>query len=165
MSDSELDSLLYGSECEADEKCSNRHRTNSSGSKSNDYVMYRKPTRIIQYESSEIFYHKSHASSRTTRMLRTFLCLMCLVTMLTVLTYISTTLRSSSRIAILPGWDRNTTRNISIYVQPDVRTTLIEPTNVCDGDDKLLLLIVVCSSPGNFEKRWVKMADALNSSK
>lgn len=146
MSDSELDSLLSESDCEADGISSNRRRTNSVG-------RHRKPTRIIQYESSEIFYHKSHASSRTTRMLRIFLFLMCLVAMLTVLTYLSTTIRNSSRIAILPGWDRNTTRYIPIYVQPDVSTTLIEPTNVCDGDDKLLLLIVVCSSPGNFEKR------------
>lgn len=153
MSDSELDLLLSESECEADEKSSNQRRTNSSGTNCNDYVIYRKPTRIIQYESSEIFYHKSHASPRTTRMLRTFLFLMCLVTMLTVLTYLSTTLRNSSRIAILPGWDRNTTRYVPIYVQPDVSTTLIDPTNVCEGDDKLLLLIVVCSSPGNFEKR------------
>lgn len=153
MSDSELDSLLSESECGADGIRNNQRRTNSVGSESNDYVIYRKPTRIIQYESSEIFYHKSHASSRTTQMLRIFLFLMCLVTMLTVLTYLSTTIRSSSRIAILPGWDRNTTRYIPIYVQPNVSTTLIEPTNVCDGDDKLLLLIIVCSSPGNFEKR------------
>lgn len=157
-SESECDSLLVESLDEDESNSDRRRADNRSGShrnqkNKNDYVICRKPTRIIQYESSEIFYHKSHASSRTTRLLRTLLLVMCLATVLTVFAYVSTSITNSSRIATLPGWDRKTTRYIPVYVQPNVTTTLIEPTNVCDGDGKLLLLIVVCSSPDNFEKR------------
>lgn len=151
-SDSELDSLLAESEYTLDEDENHDHRSSCS-TNIDDYVICRKPTRFIQYESSQIFYHKSHAPSRLTRLLRNFLFLLCFATVLTIFTYLSTQLGNSSRFTILPGWNRNTTRYIPVYILPDVNTALIEPTNVCDGDDKLLLLIVVCSSPDNFDRR------------
>lgn len=164
--ESDLDSLLVDSECalDDDDNQSHRSRTNNSVS-NNDYVICRKPTSIIQYDSSEINYHKLHASSRTTRLLRKCLLVMCLATALSVFSYVTTSMRYPSRIALLPGWNRNTTRNISEYIFPDISTTLTEPTNVCDGDENLLLLIVVCSAPGNFEKRqtiretWANMTE------
>lgn len=139
------------------ENFSKSHRMIKSKEKNtDDYVFCRKPTFIVQYESSQISYQKSHISSKTTRLLRNLLILLWLVTLLTVFTNLSTSVRSTSpRIKILPGWDVNTTRHIPTYIKPDVNTTLIEPKNVCDADDQILLLIIVCSSPDNFEKRYV----------
>lgn len=152
--ESDLDALLVESESalDDDDNQNRRYRTNNSDS-NNDYVICRKPSSIIQYDSSEINYHRMHATSGTTCLLRKFLLVMCVATVLSVFSYVTTSMRYPSRIALLPGWNRNTTRNISEYILPSQHTTLTEPTNVCDGDEKLLLLIVVCSAPGNFEKR------------
>lgn len=55
----------------------------------------------------------------------------------------------------VPGWDRNRTRKIPIYVLPTINTTLIEPTSLCKVSGKILLIIVICSSPDNFKTRCV----------
>lgn len=55
----------------------------------------------------------------------------------------------------VPGWDRNRTRKIPHYVLPNINTTLIEPTSLCKVSEKILLIIVICSSPDNFETRCV----------
>lgn len=53
------------------------------------------------------------------------------------------------------GWAKNKSRDISEYVLPNENTTLIEPPSLCHGVDPIFLLIVVCSSAGNFEARQV----------
>ncbi|XP_058812389.1 uncharacterized protein LOC131676957 isoform X2 [Topomyia yanbarensis] len=66
------------------------------------------------------------------------------------------------RVGTIVGWSANTSRQTVNYVLPAENTTLIEPLNVCsteertgDGseNDKVFLLIVVCSSAANFEAR------------
>ncbi|XP_048479178.1 beta-1,3-galactosyltransferase 2 isoform X2 [Plutella xylostella] len=57
---------------------------------------------------------------------------------------------------IVAGWTVHTNRDTKIYVQPDNVTTLFEPTGVCSSHNKknkLFLLIIVCSSTNNFERR------------
>lgn len=56
----------------------------------------------------------------------------------------------------ISGWDRNTTRDTATYVYPYVNTTLIEPVNVCN--DKLFLLVIICSSAVNYETRFESYA-------
>lgn len=60
-----------------------------------------------------------------------------------------------ARAATIPGWDRNTTRDIPYYILPHLNTTLIEPAQICTATDNILVLIVVCSSAENFENRFV----------
>ncbi|XP_055524830.1 uncharacterized protein LOC129718261 [Wyeomyia smithii] len=66
------------------------------------------------------------------------------------------------RVGTIVGWSVNTSRQTVNYVLPAENTTLLEPLNVCSteersGDDgeneKVFLLIVVCSSASNFEAR------------
>ncbi|XP_055587075.1 uncharacterized protein LOC129739590 [Uranotaenia lowii] len=66
------------------------------------------------------------------------------------------------RIGTISGWSANTSRQTVNYVLPGENTTVIDPFNVCsheertgDGSEreKVFLLIVVCSSAGNFEAR------------
>lgn len=61
---------------------------------------------------------------------------------------------SSNEIPKIAGWNTNTSRDVSDYILPNENTTLIEPTNVCDNE-KIFLLIVVCSSADNFDSRYV----------
>lgn len=51
------------------------------------------------------------------------------------------------------GWSKNTSRETSDYIFPNENTTLIEPPNLCRTNESIFLLIVVCSSAGNFEAR------------
>lgn len=53
----------------------------------------------------------------------------------------------------IAGWTKNTSREISTYILPDENTTLIEPIEFCKTSTPIFLLIVVCSSPFNFEAR------------
>lgn len=155
-SEAELDSLLAESEyTQNNEENYNRSRAHGiAGSMSDcDSITKRKPLHIIQYESNEIGHYKTHASSRMTRRLRSFLLFMCVATVLTIFTYLTVSVQHASRIGILPGWGLNRSRHIPVYILPGVSTTLIDPLNVCDGTGTLFLLIFVCSSPDNFQKR------------
>ncbi|XP_047523945.1 uncharacterized protein LOC125062222 [Pieris napi] len=53
------------------------------------------------------------------------------------------------------GWSVHTNRDTKIYVQPNNVTTIHEPIYICPkkNREKLFLLIVVCSSTTNFERR------------
>ncbi|XP_050072169.1 uncharacterized protein LOC126560052 [Anopheles maculipalpis] len=66
------------------------------------------------------------------------------------------------RVGTIAGWGLNTSRETIGYVLPYENTTLIDPTNVCNAEErsglveqseKVFLLIVVCSSADNFEAR------------
>lgn len=65
-------------------------------------------------------------------------------------------------VGTIAGWSVNTSRSTINYVQPAENTTIIDPLNICTteertGDasenEKVFLLIVVCSSSMNFEAR------------
>lgn len=49
------------------------------------------------------------------------------------------------------GWEFNTTRNTSQYILKNNLTAVIMPEHVCD--QKSLIVIIVCTAPGNFEAR------------
>lgn len=51
------------------------------------------------------------------------------------------------------GWSQNTSRETSFYILPTINTTLIDPPALCHEPEPIFLLIVVCSSPSNFEAR------------
>lgn len=53
----------------------------------------------------------------------------------------------------LTDWGVNISRNITHYILPDNDTTLIEPRNICE--QKLFLLIIVCSGLQNFVARFL----------
>ncbi|XP_052865009.1 uncharacterized protein LOC128271490 [Anopheles cruzii] len=67
------------------------------------------------------------------------------------------------RVGTIVGWGLNTSRQTMNYILPYENTTMIDPANVCTAEepraglteesDKVFLLIVVCSSAGNFEAR------------
>lgn len=54
----------------------------------------------------------------------------------------------------LLGWDRNRSRNIPIYILPNVNTTIVEPSTLCKDNTPILLIIVVSSAVDNFEIRY-----------
>lgn len=58
-----------------------------------------------------------------------------------------------TRHTALPDWGYNTSRNLADYVLPDNNTVILEPQHVCQN--KLFLLVVVCSSIQNFAIRQV----------
>ncbi|KAL0809857.1 hypothetical protein ABMA28_011344 [Loxostege sticticalis] len=77
-----------------------------------------------------------------------------------VLMYIPVYNRASDQLpkGLVAGWSIHTNRDTKIYVQPNNVTTIHEPKDVCNKLDrnkknKLFLLIVVCSSTTNFERR------------
>lgn len=53
-----------------------------------------------------------------------------------------------------PGWDIKRSRSLPLYIFPDVKTTIIEPSLVCKTADPILILIVVCSGANSFERRY-----------
>lgn len=66
------------------------------------------------------------------------------------------------RVGTIAGWSANTSRQTINYVLPAENTTVIDPLNVCTAEErtgegleneKVFLLIVVCSAPRNFEAR------------
>ncbi|XP_039451236.1 beta-1,3-galactosyltransferase 2-like [Culex pipiens pallens] len=66
------------------------------------------------------------------------------------------------RVGTIAGWSANTSRQTAHYVLPAENTTVIDPVNVCSAEErtgegleneKVFLLIVVCSAPRNFEAR------------
>lgn len=54
-------------------------------------------------------------------------------------------------LATVVGWDLTTSRDIKEYIRPGITTTLIKPSAFCASP--LFLLIIVCSTPSNFEAR------------
>lgn len=64
---------------------------------------------------------------------------------------------------MVQGWETNISRNTRHYVLPDNETTLININSLCPPE--LLLVVVVCSAPPNFESRtairdtWASLAD------
>lgn len=67
-------------------------------------------------------------------------------------------LNISSRLPIVFVWPANQTRDVHKLVEPDMKTTRIEPKGVCDKKsdpiiDDILLLVVVCSAVGNVQQR------------
>lgn len=59
------------------------------------------------------------------------------------------------RSVALPGWWTNISRNVENYVFPNKNTTIIDPNYVCDSrnNEKLFILIVVCSATKHFDAR------------
>lgn len=53
----------------------------------------------------------------------------------------------------LLGWEKNRTRRTLVYILPNNKTTILEPTTLCKTEQPILLLIVVFSAPQNFEHR------------
>lgn len=51
------------------------------------------------------------------------------------------------------GWSKNKSRETANYILPYENTTILEPSNLCRSPDPILLMIVVCSSPANFDAR------------
>ncbi|XP_058444076.1 uncharacterized protein LOC131425854 [Malaya genurostris] len=93
---------------------------------------------------------------------RVFLLTMVLFCCATLLLMKVPLVQEKGRTGTIAGWSANTSRQTVDYVLPAENTTLIEPLNVCsteertgDGseNDKVFLLIVVCSSAANFEAR------------
>ncbi|XP_026472950.1 N-acetyllactosaminide beta-1,3-N-acetylglucosaminyltransferase 2-like isoform X3 [Ctenocephalides felis] len=83
--------------------------------------------------------------------------LMCMVTLaILLLLYIPVYHHiMPSRIASIPGWSYNTSRELSTYVKPNL-TALHEPNSVCTqlvDNGPIFLMIVVCSAVKNFEER------------
>ncbi|XP_046681951.1 beta-1,3-galactosyltransferase 1-like isoform X2 [Homalodisca vitripennis] len=70
---------------------------------------------------------------------------------------------SSQREVMVQGWETNISRNTRQYVLPENLTTIINVNNLCPPD--LLLVVIVCSAPANFEQRtairdtWASLAD------
>ncbi|XP_063835581.1 uncharacterized protein LOC135084772 [Ostrinia nubilalis] len=76
------------------------------------------------------------------------------------LLYIPAYNRASDQLpkGLVAGWSVHTNRDTKIYVQPNNVTLIHEPKDICSKLDrnkknKLFLLIVVCSSTTNFERR------------
>lgn len=59
------------------------------------------------------------------------------------------------------GWEWNRTRDIPVYIQPNVNTTLFEPSKLCKTSQPILLLIVVCSATDHFDRRYLHLHDRL----
>lgn len=51
----------------------------------------------------------------------------------------------------IKGWDKTTSRDASLYVNPAYSTVLMKPKHLCPP--QTYLMIVVCSSPPNFDQR------------
>lgn len=53
------------------------------------------------------------------------------------------------------GWERDRTRDVSVYVKPDEKTTIQEPRNGCNTTKPTFLLIIVQSATAHFDRRCV----------
>lgn len=51
------------------------------------------------------------------------------------------------------GWYPNTSKNLSDYIKTEKNTAIIEPIDICQSDEKVLVIIAVASAPANFERR------------
>jgi hypothetical protein len=51
------------------------------------------------------------------------------------------------------GWERNLSRDLREYVQPDNVTAIIEQPSICASTKPILLLVIICSSVDNFDAR------------
>nr|CAG4648786.1 EOG090X0A8N [Polyphemus pediculus] len=85
-----------------------------------------------------------------------FFCLLCTVVYIPLFYTIS--LREGTEISVTGQsfqWHSNSTRNVAVYVQPENVTAIIPNPGLCgnSSDHHPFLLIVVCSSVGNFEAR------------
>ncbi|XP_075988139.1 uncharacterized protein LOC142984436 [Anticarsia gemmatalis] len=74
-----------------------------------------------------------------------------------VLMYIPVYNKASNQLTkdLVVGWSKQTNRDTKVYVQPNNVTAIQEPRNICNKhkQNKLFLLIVVCSSTINFDSR------------
>lgn len=59
----------------------------------------------------------------------------------------------NKKLCNLSGWEKNRTRRTLVYILPNNKTTILEPTTLCRSETPILLLIVVFSAPQNFEHR------------
>lgn len=93
---------------------------------------------------------------------RVFLCFIGVFSFMTLLVMNLPWGAEKGRVGTIAGWSANTSRQTIHYVLPAENTTVIDPLNVCtaeertgDGleNEKVFLLIVVCSAPRNFEAR------------
>ncbi|KAL9694076.1 hypothetical protein quinque_013361 [Culex quinquefasciatus] len=92
---------------------------------------------------------------------RIFLCFIGVCCFMTVLMNMPWS-AEKGRVGTIAGWSANTSRQTAHYVLPAENTTVIDPVNVCTAEErtgegleneKVFLLIVVCSAPRNFEAR------------
>ncbi|XP_021710734.1 uncharacterized protein LOC5568339 isoform X1 [Aedes aegypti] len=93
------------------------------------------------------------------RVFLVIIAMFCFITLLLTAVPLGT---DKGRVGTIAGWSVNTSRLTINYVLPAENTTIIDPLNICsteersgDGseDEKVFLLIVVCSSAKNFEAR------------
>lgn len=93
---------------------------------------------------------------------RIFLCFIGVFSFMTLLLMNVPWGAEKGRVGSIAGWSANTSRQTIHYVLPAENTTVIDPVNVCSAEErtgegleneKVFLLIVVCSAPRNFEAR------------
>nr|XP_019544960.2 uncharacterized protein LOC109415532 isoform X1 [Aedes albopictus] len=93
------------------------------------------------------------------RVFLVIIAMFCFITLLLTAVPLGT---DKGRVGTIAGWSVNTSRLTVNYVLPAENTTIIDPLNICtteertgDGseNEKVFLLIVVCSSAKNFEAR------------
>ncbi|XP_065332402.1 beta-1,3-galactosyltransferase 1-like [Cloeon dipterum] len=77
----------------------------------------------------------------------------CIFLFLLALLYIPVYYHVQVREAPVAGWERNSSRNLREYVQPDNLTAIIEQPSICASSGPILLLVIVCSSVDNFDAR------------
>ncbi|KAK5647228.1 hypothetical protein RI129_002120 [Pyrocoelia pectoralis] len=71
-------------------------------------------------------------------------CFICALIFLIVYIY-------EERMATIDGWSKTTSRDAAVYINPTYSTLLTKPKNLCPLHT--YLMIIVCSSPSNFEQR------------
>ncbi|XP_059471379.1 beta-1,3-galactosyltransferase 1-like isoform X2 [Neocloeon triangulifer] len=82
-----------------------------------------------------------------------FYAVCCIFLFLLVLLYIPVYYHVQVREAPVAGWERNSSRNLREYVQPDNVTAIIEQPSICASNGPILLLVIICSSVENFDAR------------
>jgi hypothetical protein len=88
--------------------------------------------------------------ARPSKINRFIVFLICILTL--AFFYIPLNMNMRPHTASVAGWNYNTSRQTRLYVSIDQNTTLIEPVAVCENN-KVLLLIFVCSATRNFDAR------------
>ncbi|XP_004533420.1 beta-1,3-galactosyltransferase 1 [Ceratitis capitata] len=108
---------------------------------------------LEDYESSTCPFKMSRLRWRNRLVKRVLFCIV-IVPFLLVTFYMPELMTNmQTRQAALLDWGYNTSRNIADYVLPENNTVVLEPKHVCDN--KIFLLVVVCSSMQNFAMRQI----------